>query len=73
VAVRGGRWQSRRRSTLRQACGSPLPGDGGVDFVDALIVAPAERLGVHTLLTLDRRHLGLVHPRHRPAFALLPE
>lgn len=48
-------------------------GDSGLDFVDALIVALAERLGVRTLLTLDRRHLGLVQPRHCPGFDLLPE
>jgi predicted nucleic acid-binding protein len=48
-------------------------GDSGLDLVDALIVALAERLGVRTLLTLNRRHLGLVQPRHCPAFELLPE
>lgn len=48
-------------------------GDGGLDFVDALVVAVAERLKIDTLLTLDRRHFGLVRPAHCAGFALLPE
>lgn len=47
--------------------------DSGLDYVDAVIVALAERLQVRTLLTLDRRHLGLVRPVHCPSFELLPE
>lgn len=48
-------------------------GDSGVDFVDALVVAVAERLDIRTVLTLDRRHFGLIRPAHCPAFDLLPE
>jgi len=48
-------------------------GDSGIDFVDALIAAVAERLGVRTILTLDRRHFALFRPAHCPAFQLLPE
>lgn len=47
--------------------------DSGLDFVDALIVALAERLNIGTILTLDQRHFSVVRPRHRPAFELLPE
>jgi len=46
--------------------------DSGLDFVDAVIVALAERLQVRTLLTLDHRHLGLVRPLHCQSFELLP-
>ena len=47
-------------------------GDSGVDFVDAVIVAVAERLNIGTILSLDHRHFGIVRPRHRAAFELLP-
>jgi len=47
-------------------------GDSGLDFVDAVIVAVAERLNIGTILTLDHRHFGVVRPRHRAAFELLP-
>ncbi|MGZ4415578.1 MAG: type II toxin-antitoxin system VapC family toxin [Gaiellaceae bacterium] len=40
--------------------------------VDASIVAAAERLGVATIATLDRRHFDVVRPAHRSAFELLP-
>ena len=46
--------------------------DSGLDFVDALVAAVAERLHVSQILTLDRWHFGLVRPRHAPAFELLP-
>lgn len=47
-------------------------GDSGLDFVDAVIVAVAERLNIGTILTLDHRHFGVVRPRHRAGFELLP-
>jgi len=47
--------------------------DSGLDFVDAVVVAVAERLDVGTVLTLDFRHFGIIRPRHREAFELLPE
>jgi len=47
--------------------------DSKVGFVDASIVAIAERLGVTRILTLDRRHFGMIRPRHCEAFELLPE
>lgn len=40
--------------------------------VDASVVTAAERLDVHELATLDRRHFGVVRPRHVPTFDLLP-
>jgi predicted nucleic acid-binding protein len=46
--------------------------DTPIGFVDASIVAMAERLGVIRILTTDRRHFGLVRPRHLPAFELVP-
>ena len=40
--------------------------------VDAAVVSIAERLGVDTVATLDRRHFTVVRPRHVDALALLP-
>ena len=39
---------------------------------DASVVALAERIGASIVITLDRRHLGAVNPRHIDAFELLP-
>lgn len=41
--------------------------------VDASVVAIAERLDLHEVITLDRRHFSVIRPRHIPAFTLLPE
>jgi len=46
--------------------------DSNIGFVDASIVALAERLGIRRVLTLDRRHFGLIRPRHCPALEILP-
>lgn len=46
--------------------------DSRIDFVDAVIVAMAERLGITRILTLDQRHFRLFRPRHCAAFELLP-
>jgi predicted nucleic acid-binding protein len=46
--------------------------DAKLDFVDATVIAMAERLNVRRILTLDRRHFELIRPRHCPAFELLP-
>jgi uncharacterized protein len=43
-----------------------------LDFVDATLVALAERLNIRRVLTLDRRHFGIIRPRHTPALELLP-
>ena len=47
--------------------------DLNLDFVDAAIVAIAERLNVSRLLTLDRRDFLVIRPSHCTAFTLLPE
>ena len=41
-------------------------------FVDASIVAIAERLEETTIATLDRRHFSIVKPLHCEAFTLVP-
>ena len=41
-------------------------------FVDASIVAMAERLGIDTILTTDRRHFAVVRPAHVPRLRLVP-
>jgi predicted nucleic acid-binding protein len=41
-------------------------------FVDASVVAVAERLNLARLLTTDRRHFSIVRPRHVGAFELVP-
>lgn len=40
--------------------------------VDASIVAAAERWGVSTIATLDRRHFSVVRPAHVDSFELVP-
>ncbi|MBA2605419.1 MAG: PIN domain-containing protein [Acidobacteriota bacterium] len=46
--------------------------DANIDFVDAVIVAIAERLNITKVLTVDRRHFGAFKPRHCAAFEILP-
>jgi len=41
-------------------------------LADALLVAAAERLGVHRIATFDRRPLAVFRPRHVRAFDLEP-
>ncbi len=40
--------------------------------VDSCVIAVAERLRLHEIATLDRRHFTVVRPAHLTAFALLP-
>ncbi len=40
--------------------------------VDASLVTAAERLGLVSIATLDRRHFTVVRPKHTAAFDLLP-
>lgn len=62
-----------------------LPGDLGrtielarkyedfpLGFVDASVVALAERLGIKEVATIDRKHFSAVRPCHLVAFELLP-
>ena len=46
--------------------------DADIGFVDAAVLAVVERLGEPKLATLDRRHFGLLRPRHVDALELLP-
>jgi predicted nucleic acid-binding protein len=41
-------------------------------FVDASIVAVAERVATREILTTDRRHFGVVRPRHTKVLTLVP-
>lgn len=43
-----------------------------LEFVDAAVVAVAERLEEERIATLDRRHFSVVRPLHVPAFELVP-
>lgn len=44
-----------------------------IGFVDASIVAIAERLESQQILTTDRRHFAAIRPRHTRSFQLLPQ
>jgi uncharacterized protein len=46
--------------------------DSDIGFVDAAVLAIVERLNEPKLATLDRRHFGLLRPRHRESIDLLP-
>lgn len=46
--------------------------DLGLGLVDASIVTAAERLGIATIATLNRRDFSVVRPRHLEAFELIP-
>ena len=43
-----------------------------LDFVDASILAIAERLNIRHILTLDRRDFSVIRPRHCEYLELLP-
>lgn len=46
--------------------------DANIDFVDACIVAMAERLNIQKILTVDRGHFSIFRPTHCEAFEILP-
>jgi predicted nucleic acid-binding protein len=46
--------------------------DSRIDFVDATVMAVAERLNIVNVLTLDRRDFSLFRPRHCDIFNLIP-
>jgi len=46
--------------------------DSRIDFVDASVMAVAERYNLDTILTLDRRDFSIYQPPHCAAFILLP-
>lgn len=58
---------SRSGEILRQYA------DSRVDFVDATIVAVAERRNITEILTLDKRDFQLIRPKHCNYFTVLPE
>ena len=43
-----------------------------IGFVDASLVAVAERLKIDTIATTDRRHFQIIRPKHTRAFNLVP-
>jgi predicted nucleic acid-binding protein len=45
---------------------------GDIGFVDATVVAIAERLKLASIATTDRRHFARIRPVHAEAFTLLP-
>jgi uncharacterized protein len=47
--------------------------DSYIDFVDASIMAIAERLDIQIVLTLDQRDFRMFRPIHCTSFTLLPE
>jgi len=46
--------------------------DSRLDFVDATVVAIAERRNITRILSLDRRDYTIIRPRHCPYFEILP-
>ena len=46
--------------------------DLGLGMVDACVVAVCERLHETKVATLDRRHFGVVQPRHCRRLRMLP-
>lgn len=46
--------------------------DSQIDFVDATVMAIAERYDCDTILTLDRRDFQIFRPQHCDYFTLLP-
>jgi predicted nucleic acid-binding protein len=65
VAVEPGDWLRIAELVAKYA---DLP----LGTVDAGVVAIAERLELRTIATFDRRHFGVVRPRHVDAFDLVP-
>jgi predicted nucleic acid-binding protein len=57
-------------SRVRELCDRYA--DSDIGFVDAAVLAIVEQLDEPKLATLDRRHFGLLRPRHRDSIELLP-
>lgn len=62
----------QNKDLLRAAALLEAYADTRLDFVDATLVAVAERLNVSRLLTLDQRHYRTIRPAHCKAFEILP-
>ena len=43
-----------------------------IGFVDASVIAIAERLRLTTIATTDRRHFSMIRPTHVDSFVLVP-
>ncbi|MEA5580162.1 PIN domain-containing protein [Nodularia harveyana UHCC-0300] len=46
--------------------------DSRIDFVDASVMAIAERFNIKRILTLDQRDFRLFRPQHSDCFEILP-
>ncbi|MFN6468873.1 MAG: type II toxin-antitoxin system VapC family toxin [Nostoc sp. SerVER01] len=46
--------------------------DNRIDFVDASVMAIAERYGIKKIFTLDQRDFRLYRPQHCDSFEILP-
>ncbi len=46
--------------------------DSRIDFVDASVMAIAERYGIKKIFTLDQRDFRLYRPQHCDSFEILP-
>jgi predicted nucleic acid-binding protein len=55
-------------SDMQRICHSGIR----LNFVDAAIVALAERLGIRTILTADHRDFLTIRPRHCGYFEMVP-
>ena len=67
------RMESLARDDLRRIDGLlGQYGSSGLDFVDASVIAMSERLAITQVLTVDRRHFGMVRPAHCAALHLIP-
>jgi len=53
-------------------CGDVMRRYPDIGFVDATIVAMAERLKIEAIATTDRRHFAMVKPRHTKGYQLVP-
>ena len=53
-------------------CAALLGSYPAIGFVDASVIAIAERLRLRTIATTDRRHFAMIRPRHVRAFELVP-
>jgi predicted nucleic acid-binding protein len=49
-----------------------VDGDLKIGYVDAALIAIAERLRETLIATTDRRHFSVVRPKHVAAFDLIP-
>ena len=65
-APNAGDWERVAQLILKYA-------DLGLGTTDASVVALAERLDAGVILTLDRRHFGVVQHRNQGFFTILPD